>query len=147
MAGRGPAPKHEGQRRRQNEPARGEWADLAPLVEPILAEVPGDQEWHARTLALWSAWREDPATGMYGPAELAAVVELAYLTDEFVSGGHPDLKFQRVTPAELRQRMDGLGLTAKGKRELRWRTVAEAAVADRAPTQVQAEGRAHLRAV
>lgn len=121
--------------------------DLGPLEAPVLGKLPAGV-WHSRTEALWSAWREDPATGMYGPAELAAVLELAYLTDEFVSGGHPDLKFQRVTPAELRQRMDGLGLTAKGKRDLRWRTVAEVAHEEREPTRSSpVESRGHLRAV
>lgn len=131
MAGRGPAPKQEGQRRRRNAPERGEWVDLKPLGEPVLPELDGAREWHPRTVALWEAWREDPATGMYGPAERAAVVELAYLTDEFVTGGDPEVRFQRVTPAELRQRMDGLGLTAKGKRDLRWRTVAEAGTGEK----------------
>ena len=125
MAGRGPAPKDPGARRRRNEPARGEWVDLEPLTGPVLPKA--DPSWGGRTVALWNAWRDDPATGMYGPAEIAAAVELGWLTDEFTSGGAPDVKFQRVTPAELRQRMDGLGLTAKGKRELRWRTAAETA--------------------
>jgi hypothetical protein len=136
MAGRGPAPKDESQRRRRNEPARGEWVDLEPLAEtviPDLKDAGPEREWHSRTLALWSGWQDDPATAMYGPAEKAAIVELAYLTDEFVTGGDPGFKFQRVTPAELRQRMDGLGLTAKGKRDLRWRTVAETAAAAAGP--------------
>lgn len=147
MAGRGPAPKTEGQRRRRNEPARGEWVDLEPLAEPILPELDAERQWHPRTVALWSAWRQDPATAMYGPAERAAVLELAYLTDEFVTGGDPEVKFQRVTPAELRQRMDGLGLTSKGKRDLRWRTVAEVAVDDRVPVAPVVGIRDHVRAV
>jgi hypothetical protein len=119
MAGQGPPPKGEEQRRRRNVPERGEWAELAPLEEPVLP--PADPSWGGRTVALWNAWREDPASGMFGPAEVAAAVELGWLTDEFASGGDPDRKVQRVTAAELRLRMDGLGLSAKGKRDLRWR--------------------------
>lgn len=82
---------------------------------------------------LWDAWRADPATGMYGPAEIAAAVELAWLMDEFatgnvlVEGEERQAARERVTPAELRLRMDGLGLSAKGKRELRWRSPSERA--------------------
>ena len=86
-----------------------------------MPDLPSDHEWHPRTVALWAAWRDDPATGMYGPAEVAAAVELAWLTDDSVSGG------RGVKPSELRYRMDGLGLTAKGKRDLRWRSPAESA--------------------
>lgn len=136
MAGRGPAPKPEGQRRRQNVPERGEWADLPPLEAPVLPELDSSRDWHPRTTALWDAWRVDPASGMFGPAEIAAAVELAWLVDEFatgnvrVEGEDRQAARERVTPAELRLRMDGLGLTAKGKRDLRWRSTAEHAPAD-----------------
>lgn len=155
MAGIGPAPKGEGQRRRRNEPARGEWTDFGPLTEPVLPERPGPAprkpkakrgQWHPRTIALWNAWREDPVTASYGPADLAAVIELAYLADEFATGGNPELKFQRVSASELRLRMDGLGLTPKGKRDLRVRIVSESTAASPAGEQPVAEVRP-LRAV
>jgi hypothetical protein len=83
MAGRGPAPKPKDQRRRRNAPARGEWVDLPPVDEPVLPELPkrprGTGRWHPRTVALWEAWRQDPATTQFGPAEVAAAVELAFL--------------------------------------------------------------------
>jgi hypothetical protein len=47
-------------------------------------------------------------TSQYGPADLAAVRELAR-------------RYDTLAPAEQRLRMDGLGLTPKGKRDLRWR--------------------------
>jgi hypothetical protein len=49
----------------------------------------------------------------HGPAEIAAAVELAYVMEEYVRG------IER--PNEVRLRMDGLGLTPKGKRDLRYR--------------------------
>jgi hypothetical protein len=146
MAGRGPAPKQEGQRRRRNVPERGEWVDLEPLSEPVLPELDSGHEWHPRTRSLWEAWRADPASGMFGPAEVASAVELAWLMDEFASGGDPDRKVQRVTAAELRLRMDGLGLTAKGKRDLRWRSTGEVE-ATGAGSAGPAPARGHLRAV
>lgn len=110
MAGRGPAPKDPSQRRRYNQPARGEWVDLEPLAAPILPEA-GD--WSGRVKRLWDAWREDPVTSQYGPADLAAVWDLAD-------------QFEGLSETTQTARLDRLGLTPKGKRDLRWRTVAEA---------------------
>jgi hypothetical protein len=116
MAGRGPAPKDPSQRRRGQAPGRGEWVDLPPLEKPVLPDLPplgGRRKWSTRTLASWDAWRVDPATALYGPAEIAAAVELAYVMESMVRG--------EENAAEVRLRADGLGLTAKGKRDLRWR--------------------------
>jgi hypothetical protein len=123
MAGQGRAPKPKDQRRNRVEPSRGEWVDLGPLEAPILPEI---VDLCPRAQALYDAWRDDPVTATFGPSEVAACVELARLQDEFESGGDPGLKYQRVTPSELRLRMDGLGLTLKGKRDLRVRLVSEA---------------------
>lgn len=112
MAGRGPAPKAPGERRRYNQPARSEWIDLEPLEKPVLP--PAMRQWAAHVQLLWKAWRNDPVTSQYGPADLAAVFELARRYDD-------------LQPNEQRLRMDGLGLTPKGKRDLRWRTPAEVA--------------------
>jgi hypothetical protein len=113
----GPAPKDPAQRRRRNEPTRGEWVDLPPLEERVLPELPktfrGRMRWSPRTRAAWDAWAQDPATGQYTAADIAACVELAYLMEGMVRG--------EEKPSEVRLRMDGLGLTAKGKRDLRWR--------------------------
>jgi len=143
MAGRGPAPKPKEQRRNRGAPARGEWVDLPAVDDPILPELPkrprGTGRWHARTAAAWAAWRRDPATTQYGPAEVAAALELAWLHTDSIVDGEPKA-------SEIRLRMDGLGLTAKGKRDLRWRAPTEHAAEDvkpdRAPREVN-----HLRAV
>jgi hypothetical protein len=140
VAGQGFAPKPKDQRRNRTEPSRGEWVDLGPLATPVLPEL---TELSPRAQALYDAWRADPVTGTFGPSEVAAAVELAHLTDEFESGGDPDLKFQRVSPSELRLRMDGLGLTLKGKRDLRVRLVATEA----APARKAAPRSRKLRAV
>jgi hypothetical protein len=123
MAGRGPAPKPKEQRRNRHVPSRGEWVDLPAVTVPVLPELPkrkrGSGPWHPRTVAVWAAWRQDPASTQYGPAEIAAAIELAWLFEDNVRG-------ERSAPAsEVRQRMQALGLDAKGKRDLRWRTVAE----------------------
>lgn len=138
VAGRGFAPKPKDQRRNRTEPARGEWVELGPLEVPVLPVI---DDLCPRAQALYDAWREDPVTGTFGPSEVAGAVELARLHDEFESGGDPELKFQRVSPSELRLRMDGLGLTLKGKRDLRVRLAPAAEVADVAAEQPLADVR------
>ena len=128
MAGRGPAPKDPSQRRRRNEPMRGEWVELPPLKAPILGPV--DPEWGRETDEMWEAWRADPVTTQWSPADIAFATQTARLMD----AGAP--------PNELRLRMDSLGLTPKGKRDLRWRLVEAPAV--EAPVPV---GERQLRAV
>jgi hypothetical protein len=106
MAGVGRAPKDAGQRRRRNVPQRGEWLDLEPLDRPVLGVADG--EWSPRVRRLWVAWREDPVSGSWSKADVAAVYELAD-------------QFENLAANEQRLRMDGLGLTPKGKRDLRLR--------------------------
>lgn len=102
----GPAPKRPEARRRRNPPASGEWVELEPLERPVLPSARRD--WSPRVKALWAAWRQDPATGQYSPADVAACVDLAAC-------------FEELPASEQRLRMDGLGLSPKGRRNLRWR--------------------------
>jgi hypothetical protein len=64
---------------------------------------------------MWSAWRADWVTGVYGSAEIAMAVELAYVYEDAVRDSKP------TRWSECRQWMDRLGLTMKGKRDLRLR--------------------------
>src|SRR4029077_3858645 len=107
MAGRGPVPKDPGQRRRYNQPARGEWIELELLEAPILG--PYNRRRFSVPARMWNAWRNDAVTSQYGDADFAAIEELA-------------VRYEGLMPSEQRLRMDGLGLTPKGKRDLRWRT-------------------------
>lgn len=121
MAGRGPAPKEPDQRRRSNAPSRGEWVDI-PLERagkiPSLGRRPSGGAWLASTKAAWEAWWADGASSTWGRAEQSSVRQLAFLFDEVERGA---LKYA----AEVRLRMDGLGLTPKGKRDLRLRVESE----------------------
>ena len=112
----GPAPKDPAQRRRRNAPARGEWVDLPQLKEPVLPEIP-DGNWSERTRNAWELWRADPATTQYSSAAIAQAINLLHLFEGWVQG---DEKY-----SEVRLTMDGLGLTPKGKRDLRWRAPQE----------------------
>lgn len=148
MAGHGRAPKPPEQRRNRHEPQRGEWIDLPPVDAdaPVLPDLPkrprGAGRWHPRVVAAWAAWRLDPATTQYGPAEIAAAVELAWVMDDMVRGGAATLV------SAVQRRADGLGLTAKGKRDLRWRPPAgDVQDVEEEPVRHQAANVRRLRAV
>jgi hypothetical protein len=114
MAGQGPAPAD--QRRRRNQPARGEWVDLPPLEAPVLPELPelgGDEDWKPMTRISWAAWRTDPVTQMYSPSDIQYALDAIRLYDAMTQS----------TANEVRLRMDALGLTPKGKKDLRWRVM------------------------
>jgi hypothetical protein len=117
----GPAPADKADRRRTNKPARGEWVEIErpkkALLPTLMQIEKGD--WHPRTKALWESWRKDAATTMWEPADEQLAVETIYLHDERVNGGPVTLE------AEIRIRMDMLGLTAKGRQDRRWRVVDE----------------------
>jgi hypothetical protein len=79
MAGRGPAPKDPSQRRRSNAPERGEWVSLAPITEPVLPPL-SEGEWKAATVTAWEAWRADPVTTRWSPADIAFALDTIALT-------------------------------------------------------------------
>lgn len=143
MAGQGPAPAEN--RRRRNEPQRGEWVDIGPLKKPVLPALPrrskDDGPWSPRTVAAWAAWRADPVTGEYGQAEIQAAIDLAYIYEEWVRG-------KWSLTSEIRQFQDRLGLNPKGKRDLRWRIVEKAPTVEAPRRAGRAKAkRAHLTAV
>lgn len=115
--GNGPAPAEN--RRRRNEPARGDWVDLEPLAKPVLPTLPKNSPfkdddgkpipWPARTKAVWKAWRADPVTSQYSPSDVEYALDAIALHAKSPGSN------------EIRLRMDALGLTPKGKRDLRWR--------------------------
>lgn len=72
-------------------------------------------EWRERTWQAWQAWRADPVTALWSPADVDYALDTIMLhQSSFTSKA-----------AEIRLRMDALGLTPKGKRDLRWRPPAE----------------------
>jgi hypothetical protein len=121
MAGIGPAPKPKEQRRNRTPPLRSEWVDLEPLKEPVLPL--SSSRWSGNARRMWNVWRQDPVTTQWGPADVQYARELCRL-------------YEKLPYAEQRQRMDALGLTPKGKRDLRWRTPAEVkTIAEQAPVK------------
>jgi hypothetical protein len=123
MAGRGPAPKAFEQRRNHHEPLRGEWVTVPADGKSALSSLPRDS-WSPRTKRAWEAWRKDPVTSLYGPAEAQLALDLAYIYEQWVQEPSSSLA------GEIRQRQDGLGLSPKGKQDRRWRVVTEAPAVD-----------------
>lgn len=149
MAGRGPAPKDPEQRRRTNTPTRGEWTEVRAPAKPVVVPLSKvgaapDGGWPARTKALWESWRQDAATTVWGPGDLAAAIELIYLHAEWTVYGPASLA------AEIRLRSESLGLTLKGKQDRRLRVVVDEPVASasrRAGGKSPARDYGHLRPV
>lgn len=123
MAGRGPAPKDPAQRAGHVVPQRGEWTDIPKTRRGPIPKLPSGAVWSARTRAAWKAWWRDPAATQWTPADVDNVL---YLAELFNLGAV-------AIANELRLRMDGLGLTQKGKRDLRWRVVEPAVETSTAP--------------
>ncbi len=113
MSGIGPAPAET--RRRKNEPGRGDWVTLEPLKKKVLPALPkrtkAEGPWPAITKTAWAAWRADPVTQLYGPADVSFALDTIRL-------------HAMMTPSsanEVRLRMTALGLTPEGKIKLRIR--------------------------
>lgn len=116
MAGRGRAPKHASNRRNRAAPQRGEWIELQPVTEPVppLPQPAPDGEWSRRTELAWEAWWSDPASTQWGVADKQLISDLAYIYEVWSrkpTGGREE---------EMRQRLDGLGLSPKGRQDRRW---------------------------
>ncbi len=118
MGGNGPAPKLNRQRRQS--PVRGDWVQLKPLagpVLPILDDIPSpgscEGEWPYTSRMYWDAWRESPVTATWTADDKALAIDPISAHAEAASGG------RGAPPAEIRLRMESLGLTPKGRRDSR----------------------------
>lgn len=135
MAGRGPAPKDD--RRRRNEPVRG---------EPHAAEgegwrhgeipVPPDGLMPA-SLEAWRVWFGSWFAAHWGPEDVPGLRQVIRLYDQVERS-----EFVRAT--ELRQGMDNYGITPKGQQDRRWKRPVKDEVR---PAQATSGRYAHLRDV
>lgn len=130
------APKEKEQRRRSAPPTRGEWVDLVELDHAVIPELPENPQkwapgmtraiwkedefapelletWSVMTRTMWESWREDPVTSQWSPSDITYAMETILIREKL---GNDSSKLN-----EIRLRMDSLGLTPKGKRDLRWR--------------------------
>lgn len=138
MAGQGFAPKAPDQRRNKAAPQRGEWIDISRRDGEIPPLPDGD--WHPRAARSWGLWWSDPAASQWTDAQEGEVVELLMLTDEFWRGA-------TARANEMRLRADGLGLTQKGKRDLRWKVAEGEPATVATPPKAAESRRARLKVV
>lgn len=128
MAGRGPAPKPQGERRNRNQPRRGDWIELRPLEKPRVPDLPlapiHDAGWSERTIRAWGNWWKDPASQMWQGADVDLVEHLAYVHEQWARKGSANLL------TEIRYLREALGLTPKGKQDRRWKVAPPGDVVD-----------------
>jgi hypothetical protein len=80
--------------------------------------------WTPEARAVWESWRTNPATTLWLESDTYYALDTLRMLDL-------NLREPRSSVAgEVRLRMDGLGLTAKGKRNLRWRMADPAEVVE-----------------
>lgn len=138
MAGRGPLPKPEDQRRRAN-PQTHEWKYApgdgwqhgpAPKPPSSLTKAAKDA---------WSTWLSAWFAAFWTPDDVPALRQIVRLYDQVERG-----EFQRA--GELRLQMDTYGITPKGQQDRRWRPPVSDIVEDAAPVSAS-DRRARLKVV
>lgn len=110
MAGRGPAPKDPGERRRRNRP------DELTVVQPDAVErgpeLPEGIDWPDATRAWWETWRQAPQAQTFTDTDWSFLLDTAILHMEFWDG-------DRSVAAELRLRTAKFGATPEDRARLK----------------------------
>ena len=104
-------------------PGKGEWERVLPNWRSSFT-IPREY---------WNLWAKDPATTQWSDGDMAVAVEAA-------------TKWKDMSWREKLSTSDRLGLNAKGRRDLRYRTQAEAAQQRKAVTQAAEVRRLRLAA-
>jgi hypothetical protein len=111
MAGRGPAASE--QRRRVNQPERGEW-NATEAVGWQHGDVPDPPDGlRDATVEAWTTWMAAWFAAHWTPSDLPGLRTLIRIYDQVERG-----EFQRAN--ELRLQMDTYGITPKGQQDRRW---------------------------
>lgn len=140
MAGRGPAPKDDGERRRRNEPERpwvategSGWQHGDVPAPPAKLTKAAREAWATWFGAWWAShWR---------PEDIPGLRQVIRLYDQVERG-----EFQRAS--ELRLAMDTYGITPKGQQDRRWKPPAAEPADQQGGGQAASGGRyGHLRSV
>jgi hypothetical protein len=111
MAGRGPAPKVEGERRRRNvKPAAGTVVvDDGEVRGP---DLPAGYDWPAPTREWWATWRSSPQASAFTDTDWGFLVDTALLHAELWAGN-------AACASELRLRVAKFGATPEDRARLR----------------------------
>lgn len=119
MAGRGPRPKPDSQRRRRNRPTF-EWADVVDVPyrggPKLPSKQPDGKAWPAWTKRWWATVSTMPHCVLWSKGDWEHAMATAAVAAAFHSGD------MRVA-AELRHRERQLGMTAEARMTLRIRYI------------------------
>lgn len=140
MAGRGPAPKQNRQRTRdEKQRVRGSWKP-APDVGWQHGDIPAAPDGLMPASATaWDVWLKAWFAAHWTPDDLPGLRQLIRLYDQVERG-----EFQRAS--ELRLQMDTYGITPKGQQDRRWAPPKAAETPQEAP-QGSDDPYGHLRVV
>lgn len=110
MAGRGPAPKDPGARRRRNQTE-----DLTVVKadgEPHGPDLPDGLDWPDATRDWWETWRRSPQAALFTTTDWSFLLDTAVLHMEFWDG-------DRSVAGELRLRAAKFGATPEDRARLK----------------------------
>ena len=141
MAGQGPVPKNT--RRRANEPERGDWRATPGIGwqhGDIPSPVVGRKRLRPAALEAWQTWFRSWFASHWTPDDLPVLRQIVVLFNK-VDGG----RVSASERSELRQLMDGYGITKKGQQDRRW--IPPALEEKPAPATEPGGRYGHLRAV
>lgn len=124
MAGHGPAPKKRANRTNHHAPLRGEWVTLPALPyrgeKPTLPRVKGGLL--ESTKRVWADWWDTPMAHMWNRSDWPVLVQLLLMIDRINRSLNSSEFFTGYASMVTESRLlrDALGLTEKGRRDLRW---------------------------
>ena len=112
MANRGPAPKPELTRERDN--ARREAATTKVTDDGVLRgkPLPKETAWHPRTVAWWATWRKSPLAQTFTESDWDFLLDTALLHTEMWNG-------ETKLAAEIRLRVSAFGSTPEARLRLK----------------------------
>lgn len=123
MAGMGPAPKPAHLRRRRNAPAHGNGTVIPRLRKGPVPKMPRHYVVDGNELVFspdardaWKRWWRDGVATTWAEADWPALTRAIRLYDEWTGGST-----RRGLDSELRLTLEGLGLSPKGRLQLRLR--------------------------
>lgn len=131
MAGRGPAPKPDGQVRRRN--SRPETVSVSTDGEVRGPELPEGPTWPVRTVAWWKTWRSSALAQTFTDTDWDFLLDTALLHAAFWSG-------DASVASELRLRVAKFGATPEDRARLKL-TVTETGEKLTAPVKPAAPAR------
>lgn len=123
---RGPLPKHPDVRQRANKTSTAATLPVLPAVDRAaidVPELPAGRLWDPRTCEWWSDAWQSPMRLEWDPVDTHALVQMAYLLDEFYKATDADEVDHRKLTSLSKAVMDRgvrMGVDPFARRSLQW---------------------------